>query len=368
MFCSLHGKRPAYRAISTDKALAELASAVDEHRADLAMASDYIFNPDYFDDLVPALARRALPISIFYEVRPSLTKEQLGRLRDAGIDHFQAGIESFSTPLLRRVKKGSTGLQHVRFLKWAEELGLYVSWNILCGFPDADAADYEASLRLFPLLSHLAPTAFVVELVLQRYSPYFVRRGEFYRRVRPLPAYDEIFAGLDPEVVGRLAYSFAGEHDRQVMAADYRGRLQVALDRWKAEHDRSALFWLEGPAGDAILLDTRATARRASIRLSGLAARLYLACDDIRSLRSLQRLAQGPGRPAPSRDEITCLLNDLVEQGVMLREGASYLALALPLHGAAPSPARRAALLDAAGDRATRDALDEVLGVPALDR
>ena len=57
------------------------------------------------------------------------------------------------------MRKGTTALQGVRFLKWARELGLHVVWNLLWGVPGEDPAEYGRIAGLVPLLTHLQPPA-----------------------------------------------------------------------------------------------------------------------------------------------------------------------------------------------------------------
>lgn len=335
LFCSLQGRLPGYRAISAVKVVRELACATRAHGADLAMASDSTFDTARLDDLVPLLAQTDLPVSIFHEVRPCLTREQLRQLERAGINHFQAGIESFSTPLLQKINKGTTGIENVQFLKWAEELGLYVSWNLICGLPHATSGDYQTSLDLLPQLSHLSPTAYVIDFVLQRHSPYYQRREEFFTRVDPLPAYDEIYHGLGREVVQRLAYNFIGDHAGVENAGVYKQLLTRALERWKEDHRQAGLYYHHHRGAGCprmLVVDTRPVARRLCTTLTGLACQLYAACDGAVSLGRLYRIA-GEWRQGGkhTRAEVQQTLSELVERRLMLQEGTRYLSLALPL-------------------------------------
>jgi len=44
---------------------------------------------------------------------------------------LEVGIESLSTPVLKLMRKGTTLLQSVQFLRQAREMGLEVVWNLL---------------------------------------------------------------------------------------------------------------------------------------------------------------------------------------------------------------------------------------------
>ena len=106
---------------------------------------------------MPELASRSLGVSLFYEVRPNLGKEQLRRLRDAGVRHIQPGIESFSDPVLRLVRKGTSALQNIQLLKWCKELGIEPIWNLLWGFPGEPPEEYARGWRSSFLSSLTSP-------------------------------------------------------------------------------------------------------------------------------------------------------------------------------------------------------------------
>jgi hypothetical protein len=54
--------------------------------------------------------------------------------------HFlPPGIESLGTPILALMRKGITGLQNARLLKWCAESGIHVFWSVIYGFPGEPA-------------------------------------------------------------------------------------------------------------------------------------------------------------------------------------------------------------------------------------
>ncbi len=72
------------------------------------MAVDNILPHEYFKTLLPELKRRQLGVTLFYEIKANLKREQVELLRDAGVAALQPGIESLSTPVLRLMRKGTT--------------------------------------------------------------------------------------------------------------------------------------------------------------------------------------------------------------------------------------------------------------------
>ena len=118
---------------------------------------DLILPHRFFESLLPRLARADLGLTIFYEVKSNLTYHQIELLASAGVRLLQPGIESLSTPILRLIRKGVTGFQNLRLLKWAAELGVDVVWNLLYNFTGEDKGEYTQMAALVPLTSHCNP-------------------------------------------------------------------------------------------------------------------------------------------------------------------------------------------------------------------
>ena len=96
-------------------------------------------------------------MELFYEVKANLKKAQVRLLRDAGVRVIQPGIESFSSNVLARMRKGVKGLQNIQLLKWCKEFGITPHWNLLWGFPQTPAKRIRAHGRT-PAAAH-APDA-----------------------------------------------------------------------------------------------------------------------------------------------------------------------------------------------------------------
>jgi ribosomal peptide maturation radical SAM protein 1 len=173
-FCGLNGSTMAFRSKTPERALAELETLVKTYGDYPISVSDNILDQGYLRTFVPALKARTLGAKLFYEVKANLKKNDLRSLRDAGIDKIQPGIESFSTKVLKEMRKGISGIQNVQLLKWCCELGLIPVWGILWGFPQEQPSDYAEMADLIPSLTHLTPPIGITPIRLDRFSPNFV--------------------------------------------------------------------------------------------------------------------------------------------------------------------------------------------------
>jgi ribosomal peptide maturation radical SAM protein 1 len=337
-FCGLVGADMTYRSKSAARALAELKHLVKRYPGYQIWATDFIFDMKYFRDLVPELASERLDVELFYEVKSNIRKDQLRMLRDAGVTMLQPGIESFSDPLLAMMRKGSRGLQNIQFLKWCRELGVRPFWNIIWGFPGEPADEYARMASIVPHLTHLEPPEYAGMISLERFSPNhdFAERFGFLR-VAPHPAYRHLYP-FDDETVAKLARRFVFEYGEPQDVGGYTDRLAIEVEAWQRGYEESALFFADVESR-LLVWDFRVGAREPLTVLTGLQRQLYLSCDGVRSRDELTRVAgEAAGCPATA-DVVEHALAPLLERGLMVRDGTSFLSLAIPLGEYSPSDA-----------------------------
>jgi ribosomal peptide maturation radical SAM protein 1 len=322
-FCGLNGVTMAYRSKSQRRAFEELDYLVRRYNCRDVANADNILDMAYFQDFVPRLAASDLDLLIYYETKANLKPEQIAALARAGIRKIQAGIETLSTELLQRMRKGSTRLQNVQTMKLAAEQGVYVEWLALHGFPGETASQYDSIASLIPKLRHLQPPAAFLRARADRFSPYFTAPKSFGVALEPLPAYQYIFP-FAPDVVRRLAYHFemrSTELDRSPQYAAGAAR-EYAL--WRRHQGESAL-WCEGDGNEMIVHEQRWGWPDGMTRLHGAAAALAAFCWRIASWpQVIATLAPAHGEAALEQAAA-----DLEARGWLLREGRSLLMLPL---------------------------------------
>jgi len=154
-------------------------------------------------------------VTLFYETKSNLKKEQVRLLRDAGVTMIQPGIESFSDEVLRLMKKGVSGLQNIQLLKWCKEIGVEPLWNFLLGFPGETPDEYARMAAVMARVCHLPGPTGVTAIRLDRFSPNFIDAAQFgFTRVRPLPFYGFIY-DLPEDTRRNLAYYFSYEYKKK---------------------------------------------------------------------------------------------------------------------------------------------------------
>jgi ribosomal peptide maturation radical SAM protein 1 len=335
-FCGLNGTGTRFRAKSPQRAIDEvrwLAERYGRYSGSFE-AADNVIPMSYFTTFLPATSQHGLGVQLFYETKANLRREQVEALNRAGVLTIQPGIESLSTPVLKRMRKGTTRLQNIQLLKWCLEYSITPNWNYLIGFPGETDSDYSGQEDLIQSLTHFWPPAVpqVARVRFDRFSLYTTRPEDFgIRHLEPYPAYQLVYRGLDPAAVRGLAYFFQARFDGQDRVGVREERLTAALRGWHAVHTQAALFSVE--AGETLLIyDARPPGPEDLSLLTGPWRTLYSMCDHVRGKGALLKAA---AELLPGAEDLESRLEEflsrLVGKKLLLEEGGQYLALAVPM-------------------------------------
>ena len=156
-FCGLNMQTKAYRTKSAGRVLEEISQHIDQYGIYRIIMVDNVLNQRFFRDLFPSLKDRFKDLMIFYEVRCHLSKEELGILHDAGAKVVQGGVEALDHEMLELLHKGTHSWQNIQFIKWCEELGISIKYNLLYAIPRESAQAYRRVLKLLKCIRHLKP-------------------------------------------------------------------------------------------------------------------------------------------------------------------------------------------------------------------
>lgn len=337
-FCGLNGKEMAFRSKSPDKLLREVLDLHARYKAIHLHCVDNILDMRYFETFLPMLRERirrdSLDISVFYETKSNLKKEQIALLAECGVRTVVTGIESVHSGILNLIRKGVSPIQNVQTLKFCKQHRIHALWFLLYGIPGEKPEYYDEMLKTLPLLTHLAPPP-VLRIIVDRFSPYHSSPEAFgLGDLRPIPVYGCLYPSRVD--LTSLAYHFEyGYRNGQPDPESYIGPFREFVERWLLNQDRMFLFYSRG-LGFLEIEDYRLRSgqdREPSFRkfkLQGLQAELYLACDSYRSFQSVWTHVCERFGGRPSEREVRAALDDLVGRQIMYREGGRYLSLALP--------------------------------------
>ena len=241
----------------------------------------------------------------------------------------QLGIETFSTPLLRRINKGTTAIQNLQTLKWFAETGMVVEWNLLYGFPGEDPAEYEAMTQLLPSLYHLPPPLGCGRVRSDRFSPYFMHPKQHgIANLRPAAAFSYVFP-FPREALAGLAYYFDFDYADGRRVEDYMGPLLERVAAWRELAGNVTLRMFDRGDGVLLIHDTRPDAAAFQQRFTGVAREVYLLCDTGQTLEEVLRCADRFGPGAADEADVHSMLKTWIDARIMVFLDDRYLSLAL---------------------------------------
>jgi len=328
-FCGLNGNTMSFRSKSPERVFSEVEFLSTKYGLKRIDCVDNILDTRYIQTLFPKLSESELGVELFYEVKANLRYEQLVALYAGGLRSIQPGIESLSNEVLRLMKKGCTGLQNIQLLRWCEELGIVVAWNVLAGFPGESPEEYQRMAELVPLITHVQAPASCSPIRLDRFSPFFMKSAELgLERVRPKPGYYYAYP-LGRNELARLAYFFDFDYSDGRDVFSYLGALQSEIQLWwnsrATEPDQYPRLDAVCSHNEVVITDTRATAIKKDHRLEGLASQVYQLCDSAQSFTNMQRHL---GLDV-SDEDLRKTLAELTGAKIMIEMDGQYLSLAV---------------------------------------
>jgi ribosomal peptide maturation radical SAM protein 1 len=330
-FCGIDDEFMGFRTKSPDRILDELVTLSRRHKRTSFLTADNILHHRFYTTLLPRIKdlreKAGYDFTMFFELKSNITRSHARLLREAGVVQVQPGIESFSDRILGLMDKGTTGIQQLFALRSFAEFDIAPIWNIIYMNPNERPEDYRGMLDMIPAMHHLPPLPKqgLVQMLLQRYNPYFERPDDHgVRDIRAQGFYRELFPRDDINFQD-LAFFF--DYDRTALGTPALGavhrELSQALDTWRAYHVPDSLLQFRGP-GFVEIVDRRAwrngdggwhAGDTRHYVLHGLPADVLTYCDTIRTEPAI--VAEFQDRAGEG--EVRAALDELLARRVIYR-------------------------------------------------
>jgi ribosomal peptide maturation radical SAM protein 1 len=209
-FCGLNGHGMVFREKAPDRVIGELKQLLPKHPSAKVVMVDNIMPHDYLHSLIPRLGTEVPGLHLFYMQKANLSMADVVALKKAGVAEILPGIEALSSSLLKRMDKGVSARQNIALLRYARSTGLSLVWNLLYAFPGDLLCEYEQTLALLPLLTHLQPPG-LIPLRIDRFSPYFNEPARYgLSNLRPMAGYASVFP--ERAELAKVAYHFDADY------------------------------------------------------------------------------------------------------------------------------------------------------------
>ncbi|MGE3488329.1 MAG: RiPP maturation radical SAM C-methyltransferase [Nitrospira sp.] len=327
-FCGLNGSTMAFRQKTPERAIQEIDYYASRYPGLQITAVDNIMPRDYPRTVFAQMRKHIRPEApeIFYEVKSNFSREELEILSGAGVTQLQPGIESLSTNVLKLMKKGTSGLRNILFLRWCKELGITAYWNVIYGFPGECESDYTGMNEIIPLLEHLTPPNIPSGIRLDRYSPNFDGSPDNgFSNVKPTLAYQYLYPALSENELQQIAYFFDYDSIHTSKSRALALRLTQLIKEWRERHDQSALF-CSFRGRESLLIDLRRVSAQRSYLLKGCEHWLLWHCSTIQNVAHCVTAGLAEGW---SERDVEAAILSLSRRHLLVREEESILALPL---------------------------------------
>lgn len=235
-FCGHAYDSMKYRSKSASRAVEDLQKLLQRHGVRDVLITDSILPKEFLTDLVPRLGKAKLGLRIFCDQRPTPSLRHLLQQRRVGIVATQSGIESFSSSMLRRMRKGVLARQNLLMVRNASAVGVRLSWCLLWGLPGDRREEYEAMIAILRLVHHLQPP-FAMHHSIARFGTYHGDPCAYgLADMAPYASYAAILPKTaDVEKIARFFHATSAERlaDAQALEADVVGRFLDEIAGWR---------------------------------------------------------------------------------------------------------------------------------------
>jgi ribosomal peptide maturation radical SAM protein 1 len=260
-FCGMNGRNATYRSKSSERVVKELHYLSSRFNVTRFDAVDAIMPSHFPRELFPAIERSDLNLQLLYEVKANLSPPEIDMMVRGGIVTIQPGIESLSTPVLKKMSKGVTACQNFVLLRESLSRSIFVIWNFLVGIPGETREEYRSMIELIPAIFHFQPPRTWGTLKIERFSPCFDDARELgIRNVRPIQVLGSI---LPPGLaLADFSYRFNADWETAFLADNllvsrFGELIETWMTLWHQPGDRPKLNQIFLRDGRVFIEDTR---------------------------------------------------------------------------------------------------------------
>ena len=347
VFCGIDKDTLKYRTKSDDQFLNHIRNIRETWGDKTIRLVDYIFPFSKEDTLLPALAEETPLFQFSTETKSNTNLSKFKKYVDAGFSEFQPGIESFSTAVLKGMRKGVSAAQNVLFLVLGRQHDCTVHFNILYGFPFDCPIDYKEMTEALPSLYHLSPPETCTQVFTTRYAPMQTEADELAIRDAKIAhkRYDVIFSKTFRAETGfcadRFCYYYETHQNNNSRLDFLYSILGIQARHWQdswLQKDVPTCEFQRRPEALAFI-DTRIPDQRKELTLVGLDMQVYLEChlQVTNSQKILRSLSISEAGDQLSAEMVQGSIERLVEARLIFRENSQLVGLGIDSQSRQPT-------------------------------
>lgn len=321
-FCDCNRDHIEYRAMTADLAVDYINGILDgaKGRCSYFYAVDAVMPPNYITNVLPRLKVNKKS-AIFLEVRATMKEHEMEALKKARVVTVQCGIEALDNSTLKILKKGTTSVQNIFFLKSAGCNGIAVLWNLLAGIPGELVERYIWLFRRLSMLYHLFPPTGMWSISYDRTSTYVKKSGEYGLQLEPKIDLLKYLYPFDNCSLKNLAYFYNNRNIRDILTDSklkYIVKINYLITKWRqlwmqSNEDTLPRLYLQKNQ----VIDSR----------EGVVRKIDLLEDENQILRFLMKPRKG-GAILERFPSAHVVLDQLSEKRLIWEDGDWYISLA----------------------------------------
>lgn len=324
-FCNLNLQWRGYRWKTAERMLAEVRQQSSTHQCLDFCFTDNALPPKEADFFFNTLASEQTDYDFFAEVRIITDPDTPQRYRRGGLSTIQVGIESLSSSLLKKMKKGSTAIENIAAMRQSAEANIQLDGNLIIEFPGSTAEEVQETLSNLDFVLPYSPLS-NASFFLGHGSPVADDPGSYgVLAVTQHAKNRKLFPGKLLKNLTMLIKGYRG--DRKLQRKQWQ-EVITKINAWQSFHSKRHLSQppLSYRDGASFLLIRQEQLNGAVLqhRLQGLSREIYLFCCKIRSLKEIHQTF-----PQIKETAIQEFLQGLNQKKLIFNENDQYLALAI---------------------------------------
>jgi ribosomal peptide maturation radical SAM protein 1 len=328
-FCNLNLQWQGYRTKRPEQVIREVDYLVGRHQVLSLTFADNAFPIKQAASIADGIRAMDRDLSIFTELRANSPPSLLCKMKQAGVDTVQVGIEALSNALLAKMNKGVRVIDNLSLMKHCEALDIVNASNLMLHFPGSDDHDVQQTLDSLAFVRWYRPLK-TVSFWLGLESPVYRLARRFHiRSVFNHPNLKKLFPEPVAAGIRFMIQGYRGDRTRQLKL--WRP-VQMETRRWQKDYDtmqrqtggKPALVFRDG--GRFVIIDQhlpmQPTARH---RLTGISAEIYRYCHIPRTLNQV-----AGAFVSHSPEQIRTFFESMVKKRLVFEDHDCYLSLAVP--------------------------------------
>ena len=330
-FCNLNLQWEGYRTKKPSQVVDEINHLTDKHQTLSVSMVDNVLPRNTSTEVFAKLDCLKKDLRLFSEIRATTSWAELKVMGKAGMQEVQIGIEALSTPLLKKLHKGTSAIQNLEIMKNCEALGIENISNLILYFPGSDERDVALTLQSIEFALPYRPLK-IAAFWLGRGSPVWCNPKAYgVRAVFNHPNWAVLFPRKVYRNLGFMIQAYRGDlgYQRKIWQP-----VKKKVATWHKIYtelhqgpSRSPILTLRDGGEYLIIRQRLVNTEPLHHRLTGTSRLIYLFCSHHRCLKKIRDRF-----PAFSEDKIVAFLKMMVAKKLMFEENDRYLSLAVPVN------------------------------------